>query len=218
MLDKTMFTKWMEANKIYPEARHLTYADFPTQWVWHQKQKMWKLRERGRAIGRINFVHPAAGELYFLRLLLNVIKGATSFVDLKTVNGVAHPSFQSASRALGLLGDDREWDHALEQASLWATGHELRQLFVTLIIFCEVQNPMALWERHWMLFSEDIQYNYDRAFRNNHCSLTEEELKNKILISLEMLFNKNGSSLLYYDLPFPLISSIQAMQDRLIRE
>jgi hypothetical protein len=35
----------MEANKKYPAARELTYGDFPTKFIWHAQQQMWKERK-----------------------------------------------------------------------------------------------------------------------------------------------------------------------------
>src|SRR3954468_21566687 len=69
--EQTTLTAWFHANTIYPDARRLTYADFPTQWVYNKQTKKWKPRKRGNSIGRIYFVHPAAGEQYYLRMLLN---------------------------------------------------------------------------------------------------------------------------------------------------
>jgi hypothetical protein len=37
------------------------------------------------------YVHTSAGSRDYLRMLLNVVKGATSFADIRTVNGVLHP-------------------------------------------------------------------------------------------------------------------------------
>ena len=50
-IEKTKFTEWFEANKEYPDARDLTYSDFPTRWVWNVKQKKWTRRKKGRAVG-----------------------------------------------------------------------------------------------------------------------------------------------------------------------
>jgi hypothetical protein len=36
---KTKFTEWMKTNALYEEARELTYSDFPSKWVWHNKDK-----------------------------------------------------------------------------------------------------------------------------------------------------------------------------------
>jgi hypothetical protein len=30
-MKETKFTEWIETNKIFPEARELTYGDFPTK-------------------------------------------------------------------------------------------------------------------------------------------------------------------------------------------
>jgi hypothetical protein len=57
-------------------------------------------------------VHPAAGELYFLRILLNHVKGPTGLDDFKNVGGIVCPTFQLVCKALGLLDDDKEWSKA----------------------------------------------------------------------------------------------------------
>jgi hypothetical protein len=45
------------------------------------------MRKRGFAIGRMYYAHPTSGELYYLRMLLNYIKGATSYEHLRTMDG-----------------------------------------------------------------------------------------------------------------------------------
>ena len=76
----------------------------------------------GKSIGRIIYVHPYAGELYYLRLLVNEIKGIRNYEDLRTINGVVYTTYKNACFALGILGDDLEWSNALRQAAQWATG------------------------------------------------------------------------------------------------
>ena len=56
--------------------------------------KKWTRQNKGNVIGRIYAVNPREGELYYLRILLNNIKGATSFVDLKTINNNQYISFK----------------------------------------------------------------------------------------------------------------------------
>lgn len=43
------------------------------------------------------FVHPSSGERYYLRILFNVAKGATSFEDIRTVHSVVHPGCMRCS-------------------------------------------------------------------------------------------------------------------------
>ena len=57
------------------------------------------------------FIKPTSGEIYYLCLLLTVVKGATSFDDLRRVPGYQNlfPTFHAACLAQGLLQDDGEW-------------------------------------------------------------------------------------------------------------
>lgn len=71
-------------------------------------------------------VHPVAGELNFLRMLLNVVKGAASYEYIRTIDGVTYQTFQETCKVLGLLENDREWHDALIQASQWASSQQLR--------------------------------------------------------------------------------------------
>lgn len=86
-VEKTMFTEWMEMNKHCEEARGLTYVEFPSHFVWEKESKVWSKRKRGFSIGRIVNIHPASGQLYYLRILVNVVRGARSYAELLTVDG-----------------------------------------------------------------------------------------------------------------------------------
>ncbi|XP_071727493.1 uncharacterized protein [Rutidosis leptorrhynchoides] len=97
-----MFTQWFEMNKEDPLTRTLTYAKIPIHYVWNQDTKMWIPRKLRTCIGRIVYAHPAYGERYYLRMLLNIVKGPRSFKELRTVNGILHPTFKEACFAYGL--------------------------------------------------------------------------------------------------------------------
>jgi len=75
----TTLTGWFKANLdpdlINAGANDLLYQDFPKKFVWVAKTRKWKLRQSGRAIGRMYTIPPTAGECFFLRLLLTVAKG-----------------------------------------------------------------------------------------------------------------------------------------------
>jgi hypothetical protein len=55
-------------------------------------------------------------------MLLNCVKGATSYKHLRTVDDTEQNTFKDAYIAMGLFTDDNEWHQALEEASLWASG------------------------------------------------------------------------------------------------
>lgn len=68
--NETMFLAWMVANKKYPEARHLTYGEFPARFVYNKDRRRWQPRKMGTSIGRLHYVPPGTGELYYMRILL----------------------------------------------------------------------------------------------------------------------------------------------------
>ncbi|GKA61502.1 hypothetical protein Tco_0760909 [Tanacetum coccineum] len=108
--------------------------------------KTWRpRRKRGQgSIRWLVYVHPNSGELFYLRMLLCHQKGCTTFEDIRTVNHKVYGTFRSACDALGLLGDDKEWDTALEEACFSSTTSELRSLFAHILIFCDVSDPLKL--------------------------------------------------------------------------
>jgi hypothetical protein len=46
------------------------------------KLKRWTMCKRGFAIGHMYYAHPTLSERYYLRMLLNCVKGATSYEHL----------------------------------------------------------------------------------------------------------------------------------------
>ncbi|XP_019157753.1 PREDICTED: uncharacterized protein LOC109154409 [Ipomoea nil] len=71
-----------------------------------------------------NKTFPDARELTYVEM-------PTRFV---TVNGVHYASFRDACYARGLVDDDNEYVDAIDEASHWASGDQLRRLFVTLLM------------------------------------------------------------------------------------
>ena len=91
-----------------------------------------------------------------MRLLLTKLHGATCFEDIRTIDGVLHPTFKSACMALGLLNDDGEWHDALNEASTWASGVHLRNMLCSMLMFSEIADPVKLWESHWVHLTDDL--------------------------------------------------------------
>jgi len=155
-----MFSSWMEYNKNCSFARSLTYIEFPQHFVWkNTKPKGWYRRKQGTSIGRIHSVSPKVGEAYFLRILLNKVKGPTCFEDLRSVDGKVFPTFRDACYARGLLDDDKEYIAAIEEAHLSGNGYQLRFLFAWLLMSNSLSRPDHVWNNTWHLLADGIQYN-----------------------------------------------------------
>jgi hypothetical protein len=111
-------------------------------------QKIWKRQQRGIKPGRIRYVHPIVGDTFFLRMLLAVVRGAKCYEDVRTYQSVLYPNFHNACQARGLIGDDTEWTILLDETVLWVTSWQLRNLFMTVLIFCEVGNVRCLFDTY----------------------------------------------------------------------
>jgi hypothetical protein len=70
--------------------------------------------------------HPNQGERYYLLVLLNHVRGATSFLDLRTHGGVQCATYREAALMRGLLEDDRHWDACLIEAASNFMPYQIR--------------------------------------------------------------------------------------------
>ena len=106
---ETTLTAWLKLNKIDEFARKIKYVNIPKYYVYNLKTKLWIKRQRcltHDAIGRMNTVSPKDSERFHLKLILNRIKGATSFDDLKTYDGKLYQNYKDMALALGLIEND----------------------------------------------------------------------------------------------------------------
>ena len=86
----TTLTGWFKANARYQDGviNNTLYQDFPSKMRWHKDSRVWTVRTQYFQIGRMYYAHPSSGERFYLRLLLTVVTGATSFEDLRTFQGI----------------------------------------------------------------------------------------------------------------------------------
>ncbi|XP_071741410.1 uncharacterized protein [Rutidosis leptorrhynchoides] len=218
-IKETMFTEWFELNKRDPAARSLTYAKIPKHYVWNQDARTWTSRKQRTCIDRIVYSHQASGERYYLGLLLNKVKGPQIYEEIPTVDGTLHPTFKDACFASGLINDDREWTEAITEARLWASGAQLRDLFVTILLFCNVTKPLNLWEANWEALAEDILHKKRKLYNFPDLTLSEAQLRNYCLLEIQSILNKNGKSLGDFpDLPQPDPALLTQLDNRLIHE
>ncbi|GAU47108.1 hypothetical protein TSUD_403410 [Trifolium subterraneum] len=121
---ESMFTSWLQENQDYPSARKLTYGQFVTKFTYNKKNKVWTPRKKGFKIGRLVWVPPTTGELFYLRMMLTVVKGPTSYEEIRKVKDYQYLTFREACFAMGFLGDDKEYIGAIREAHGW--GPELQ--------------------------------------------------------------------------------------------
>ena len=156
----TTLTAFFELCARYPqETCTLLYPDCAKSYTWHKPTATWRKRQScPNAVGRVYFASPAAGEQYYLRLLLYNVPGPMSYEYLRTHNGVVHDTFQAACRSRGLIESDDEWDYCLQEAALFQTGSQIRQLFITILLMNDPCDPLGLFKRHFNSLSDDCGF------------------------------------------------------------
>jgi len=98
------------------------------------------------------------GDRYYLRLLLTVVRGAKSFEDLRTVDGIQCETFKGACIALRLLEDDGQWIAMFRDAQEFMTGSAFRHLFALALQHTTITNPLAIWEEFRESFCDDLAH------------------------------------------------------------
>ncbi|XP_074318340.1 uncharacterized protein LOC141655147 [Silene latifolia] len=214
---ETMMTAWMATNANQPDAKTLSYAEFPTKYAW--KEGRWHKRKQGKCIGRMVYVHPIAGEKYYLRVLLNIVKGAQSYQEIRTLGDVVYPTFKEACYVHGLLNNDKEWYEAMSGANKWAMPSQLRELFVTMILFCEVTDITKLWDESYGMLSEDIERKKRRLFGDPNFELSDAAKRSYTLLEIDKILMRYGKRLSDIEsMPQPVESDVHGMENRLIRD
>jgi hypothetical protein len=196
-------TRFFKYNTEHPSDPPSTYVMFPQTHVYNKKSKEWTVRTRGEAVGRLYFVHPSAGELFYLRMLLSIMKSPKSFSDLKTFNGITHNTFKESCRSRGLLEDDSEWEECLDSASKIYSGHQLRKLFVQILAYCSPTNPYNLWLQFQDPLSYDLPPKQRLATNEEQVTIFAKERTQKALIKIQQMLQELSKSLSDFDMPLP---------------
>uniref|UniRef100_A0A453QHP2 ATP-dependent DNA helicase n=1 Tax=Aegilops tauschii subsp. strangulata TaxID=200361 RepID=A0A453QHP2_AEGTS len=190
---KSMLTTYFEANNLHVKARGILYRDFPEYYTRQRRGKFWQERKRAALsqVGRIISAHPAEGERYYLRVLLNHVTGATSYEGLRTIDGQVMPTFREAAEKRGLIEADNTLDDAMTEAELFQVSSSLRRLFTTILVFCMPNDVHSLWNNHLKAMSED--YNI-----NCKCKHTVEQM---VLKNISDILHSMGKDIESFPLP-----------------
>lgn len=90
---------------------------------------------------------------------------------------------------------NNEWYKTFEEASNWATAPQLRHLFATMLIFCEIKDERYFFQKNWTKMIDDIQKQLElRYYPIAYCP-TETELQDLLLEKLEEILSRNGHNI-----------------------
>jgi hypothetical protein len=195
--------QWFLLNERDASARDILYSRIPEHYVW--SNKTWQRRSTSAiCVGRTFSVSHHNKELFALRRLLDIVKGATGWADLLTVDGFTYSTFHDACAARGMLEDDSDVIAALELiVATDCNVNNIRREFALMLIHRQCQCPASLY---WM-FAESMcdggiasKYNSDRS-----------------LLAIEDIMQESGRSLkdLGIDLPYSIDDNSSFIREHL---
>ncbi|KAL5122957.1 ATP-dependent DNA helicase PIF1 [Glycine soja] len=188
-IKESMFTAWMNSNKIYHHGRDLTYVEYVSKFVYDARKRCWKPRKQGNTIG------------------------SQCYEDIRTVENVVYHTFREACFAKGFQRSDQEFVGALREANTWGTPHYLRKLFVKLLFMNTMDRPEYVWKQTWQWMADDIVFNH----RRQGIQLTDKEKMHLCLTEIENLLQANKKSLRDFpSMPYPLGYAANPHQNNLI--
>ncbi|GJV82342.1 DNA helicase [Tanacetum coccineum] len=164
---------------MWPKPRGLEHLVYVISKYWRRR----RMRNKS-SIGRLTYVHPAFGDLFYKRMLLCHQKGCRSFPVIRIFNDIVYPTCRAACEALGLLEDDREWEITLQEAALTATPAELRVLLAHILDFCLRLDDSEL-EDYVLYELEGCLNHYSKSRTNFGLRLPPEHLivlRNRLLM------------------------------------
>ena len=157
--------------------------------------KTWtrRMQRSEKIVVRMYSISVRKQELYYLRLLLLHVRGARSYEDVRTIDGVTFDTFLEACQHRNLLANDIEWMRALREASERQMPYQLRQMFAYMLLFCEVSDKQALLATYLDAFTEDF----------TRRDIPREEAIRLALTAIQEILIVNGARLSQFGLPEP---------------
>ena len=181
---------WFTVNADDPHARAFLYHDIPEHYTWKDSRWCRRIYKGVRPVGRVYGVSHQNSELFALRRLLSVVKGATCFEDIATVDGIVHSTFRAACLARGMMADDAELIAAVREIiETTVSVSVIRRQFARIIVHSAPADPQALFN----MFVDDL------------CNLDDGDAAVSVaLLAIEHDMNDMGRSLADADFGFVL--------------
>nr|GEX56179.1 DNA helicase [Tanacetum cinerariifolium] len=168
---------------------------------------VWKMEH----VDKIIFKHISKGtDIIFARVIRPTGEPSTKA-------GPSRPS-RAACEALSLLGDDKEWDIAIQEACAFATPAELRSFLAHIILHCDITNLSKLWTKYWKEMSRDMPEKVSQTVQIPDYRLNDDGLQGYTLYEIEVILNNHGKSLQNFGLPPPLEGLLAQLANRLLIE
>ncbi|CAG8692073.1 11688_t:CDS:1 [Gigaspora margarita] len=130
-------------------------------------------------------------ELYYLQLLLNNVKVAILFTDLKIVNNHLCETFKESTIRRKLIENDSMYNETMQEATQFQMPSALWKLFAMILLFGEPINTRTLWNENFVAMSENF---IKKEIPNNYLQT------NAVLLEITQILKQHHKSLNNFDL------------------
>ena len=150
----SMLKAWFQLNIEDVSARQYLYTEIPEHYVWNSSARSWKKRSTSAiSVARTYAVSPHHVELYALRLLLNIVRGAVSWLCLLNVDGFIYGTFQETCIARGLMQDDTCAFSAFAEIVQHTTSTvSICEQFAMYLLNAQISEPVRMFD----MFADDM--------------------------------------------------------------
>nr|GEZ91652.1 hypothetical protein [Tanacetum cinerariifolium] len=114
-----MLTAFFELKQTDTEARQHLYKDILKFYTWNKSTRKWNRQKQGKMRGRMVSANLAEGERFYLRVILQHVKGPTGFDYLYTVTDVLYTTFCRAALERVLIKTDDYMHACLPKLIIW---------------------------------------------------------------------------------------------------
>ncbi|PWA45631.1 hypothetical protein CTI12_AA515870 [Artemisia annua] len=92
-------------------------------------------------------------------------------------------------------GDDTEWVDTICGGSEWQRGRQLIDLFVSILLFCDVSDVGQFFRSSLPYLAPDVVHSQRCHLQNPNICFTDEEILNYTLLEIDEVLNSNNRSL-----------------------
>jgi hypothetical protein len=147
--------QWFILNQTDVAARQWLYTEIPEHYCLGSDKKWTPRQQRSFSIGRTMAVSFKNQELFALRRLLDVVRGACDWTDMLTVDGVIYSTFQEACGARGMLADDGDAIAAFQQiVATNCSVDSMRRELALLLLNRQCENAPAMFD----MFADELYH------------------------------------------------------------
>ncbi|UYV78775.1 hypothetical protein LAZ67_16002710 [Cordylochernes scorpioides] len=153
-----------------------------------------------------------------LLLLLMLLAESTPFIQILRNVFIFACCFIVGMSAFGMLENDQQWHHCIQEAVLSESPLKIRELFAIILTCCHPTNPQDIWAQFKEPMSADILNLARQQANDGLLQLTYEMSNQALILSEQKVFQMTGFHLTKFGMRSPQRNVTHRTSHELLRE